>query len=316
MSKNSVFNELAGLITESRNPETFDIDIMSTEEIVRTISKEDGRVVPAVAKEIPYITEAVDIITNSFKDGGRLIYVGAGTSGRLGVLDAAECPPTFGSDPEMVQGIIAGGFDALVKAQEGSEDKYEEGVADLKEKHITAKDVVCGIAASQRTPYVKGALEEAKRLGAKTIAVICNPRESLQVDVDIAICPVPGPEVIMGSTRMKAATAQKMVLNMLTTTAMIKQGKVYENMMIDLQQNSQKLIERSKKIIMTTTGVEYDEAAELLQQANGHVKSAILMALTDLDSHQVKQLLEQNDGFIKKALLQWRDQSKTQPKQQ
>jgi N-acetylmuramic acid 6-phosphate etherase len=310
MSENSVFNELAGLITESRNPDTYGIDIMSTEEIVHTINKEDSRVVPAVAKEIPHIIKAVDIITNSFKSGGRLIYVGAGTSGRLGVLDAAECPPTFGSDPEMVQGIIAGGIDALVRAQEGSEDKYELGVTDLNAKKITTNDVVCGIAASQRTPYVKGALEEAKRRGAKTIAVICNPRDTLQVNVDVAICPVPGPEVIMGSTRMKAGSAQKMVLNMLTTSAMIKLGKVYENMMIDLQQNSQKLIERSKKIIMTTTGVDYENATELLDQARGHVKAAILMALTDLNLEHVQRLLERNDGFIKKALFEWRDQSK------
>jgi len=314
MSENSVFNELAGLITESRNPDTYGIDLMSTEEIVRTISNEDSRVVPSVAKEIPHIIRAVDIITNSFKNGGRLIYVGAGTSGRLGVLDAAECPPTFGSDPEMVQGIIAGGLDALVRAQEGSEDKYDLGVTDLSAKKITVKDVVCGIAASQRTPYVKGALEEARRRGAKTIAVICNPRETFEVDVDVAICPVPGPEVIMGSTRMKAGSAQKMVLNMLTTSAMIKLGKVYENMMIDLQQNSQKLIERSKKIIITTTGVDYKNASELLDQANGHVKSAILMALTDLDLEHVQRLLERNDGFIKKALLEWRGQSKQQPK--
>ena len=208
MAKNTVFQELAGLVTESRNPKSYDVDIMTTEEIVRLMNNEDHNVADAIAKEIPYIVKAVDVVANAFKNGGRLIYVGAGTSGRLGVLDASECPPTFGSDPEMVQGIIAGGFEALVRAQEGSEDNKEQGVKDLQDKQITSKDVVCGIAASQRTPYVIGALEEAKRHGAKTLFIICNPREVVQVDVDVAICPVPGPEVIMGSTRMKAGSTQ------------------------------------------------------------------------------------------------------------
>lgn len=307
MSENQVFRELATLVTESRNPESYDVDIMETEEIVRLINREDKKVAEAVEREIPYLVQAVDIIANAFKNNGRLIYVGAGTSGRLGVLDASECPPTFGSDPEMVQGIIAGGFEALIKAKEGSEDKYEQGAIDLLEKKITAADVVCGIAASQRTPYVQGALAEAKKHGAKTLFVICNPRETITIQVDVAICPVPGPEVLMGSTRMKAGSAQKMVLNILTTAAMIKQGKVFENMMIDLQQNSQKLIERSKKIIMTATDVSYGEADNLLKKSGGHVKSAILMALTDLDLPATKALLASNDGFIKKALIEWRD---------
>jgi len=305
MAENEVFRELATLVTESRNPDTFGIDIMSTEEIVRLINREDHKVPPAIEKEIPYIIQAVDIISTAFKHGGRLIYVGAGTSGRLGVLDAAECPPTFGSDPGMVQGIIAGGFSALTRAQEGSEDKYEQGCIDLKGKMITPKDVVCGIAASQRTPYVIGALEEAKKIGAKTIFIICNPREKVKVDVDVAICPVAGPEVIMGSTRMKAGSAQKMVLNILTTSSMIKLGKVFENMMIDLQQNSKKLIERSKKIIMIAADVTYEEAEFYLNSAKGHVKSAIIMAITKLDIGVVGVLLEKNEGFIKKALLEW-----------
>lgn len=310
MAENTVFQELAGLVTESRNPNTNDIDIMSTEEIVRLINQEDHNVAEAISKEIPYIVQAADIMAEAFKIGGRLIYVGAGTSGRLGVLDASECPPTFGSDPEMIQGIIAGGFEALVRAQEGSEDKKEQGIADLLEKKISSKDVVCGIAASQRTPYVIGALEEAKKLGAKTIFIICNPREVVQVDVDVAICPVSGPEVIMGSTRMKAGSAQKMVLNILTTTAMIKQGKIYKNMMIDLQQNSQKLIERSKKIIMLATDKNYKEASHYLAESNGHVKSAILMAITGVNLKTARTFLDDNDGFIKKALFQWRDELK------
>lgn len=305
MAENEVFRELATLVTESRNPDTFGIDIMSTEEIIRTINREDHKVPPAVEKEIPYLIKAVNIISAAFKMGGRLIYVGAGTSGRLGVLDAAECPPTFGINPEMVQGIIAGGYAALTRAQEGSEDKYEQGSIDLKEKNITSKDVVCGIAASQRTPYVIGALEEAKKCGAKTIFVICNPREKIKIDVDVAICPVAGPEIIMGSTRMKAGSSQKMVLNILTTASMIKLGKVFENMMIDLQQNSKKLVERSKKIIMIAADVSYEEAEHYLKMAKGHVKSAILMALTKLDLKTVGELLERNDGFIKKVLLEW-----------
>lgn len=313
MSESKVFEELSALITESRNPNTFGIDIMNTREIVQLINSEDKKVAEAVEKELPYLEQAVDIIAQAFKKGGRLIYVGAGTSGRLGVLDASECPPTFGSDPEMVQGIIAGGFEALMRAQEGSEDKVEQGAIDLREKEITSNDVVCGIAASQRTPYVKGALEEARKHGAKTLFVICNPRESVSVEVDVAICPVPGPEVVMGSTRMKAGSVQKMVLNILTTSSMIKLGKVYENMMIDLQQNSQKLIERSKKIIMIATDVDYAKAGLLLEQSKGHVKSAILMALTELDLEKVQSLLDKNKGFIKKALFEWKDDTGNKP---
>jgi N-acetylmuramic acid 6-phosphate etherase len=313
VSESKVFEELSALITESRNPNTFGIDIMNTREIVQLINSEDKKVAEAVEKELPYLEQAVDIIAQAFKKGGRLIYVGAGTSGRLGVLDASECPPTFGSDPEMVQGIIAGGFEALMRAQEGSEDKVEQGAIDLREKDITSNDVVCGIAASQRTPYVKGALEEARKHGAKTLFVICNPRESVSVEVDVAICPVPGPEVVMGSTRMKAGSVQKMVLNILTTSSMIKLGKVYENMMIDLQQNSQKLIERSKKIIMIATDVDYAKAGLLLEQSKGHVKSAILMALTELDLEKVQSLLDKNKGFIKKALFEWKDDTGNKP---
>ena len=311
MSENMVFKQLSSLVTESRNPDTYDIDVMETSDLVRLINREDKKVAEAVEKEIPYIVQAVDIISHAFKSNGRLIYVGAGTSGRLGVLDASECPPTFGSDPDMVQGIIAGGFEALIKAQEGSEDNLEQGAADLRKKNVTANDVVCGIAASQRTPYVQGALDHARKIGAKTIFVICNPRNTITIPVDVAICPVPGPEVIMGSTRMKAGTAQKMVLNILTTASMTKQGKIFENMMIDLQQNSQKLVERSKKIIMTITDVNYKDAEILLEQSGGHVKSAILMALTGLDLASVQALLKKNDGFIKKSLIEWRTSNAT-----
>jgi N-acetylmuramic acid 6-phosphate etherase len=300
-----IFTELSNLITESRNPDSFDIDLMTTEDIVRLINKEDHKVAPAVAQEIPYIIQAVELICEAFQHGGRLFYIGAGTSGRIGVLDAVECPPTFGSDPQVIQGIIAGGPASLVQAQEGSEDNSEQGAADMRGRGINANDVVCGLAASQRTPYVIGALLEAKKHGAKTIFVICNPRGEIKVQADILICPVPGPEVIMGSTRMKAGSAQKMVLNILTTAVMIKSGKVYENMMIDLQQNSKKLVERSKKIIMIATGVGYEQAQNYLKQAKGQVKSAILMAMTNLDFQTVEKMLVKNGGFIKKALNEW-----------
>lgn len=247
MSENKIFNELSMLVTESRNPNTFDLDELDTENILIKMNTEDKNVPLAVEKEIPYIKQAVDYVTDAFKKGGRLIYAGAGTSGRLGVLDAAECPPTFGVPNTMVVGLIAGGYDALHKAVEGYEDFEENGVKDVQEIHLSPKDVLCGIAASKRTPYVLGAIKEAKRIGAKTIAVVCNPREQVHFDVDVAICPVPGPEVVMGSTRLKAGSSQKMVLNMITTAAMIKIGKVYENMMIDLQLNNLKLVERSKK---------------------------------------------------------------------
>ena len=306
MSEKDLFKELSTLVTESRNPNSYDVDIMSVEETVRLFNAEDKKVAEAVEKEIKYIIQAVDIITEAFKNGGRLCYFGAGTSGRLGVLDAAECPPTFGIKPGMVAGRIAGGFEALHTAVEGFEDYEENGEKDVAELDIKEEDVVCGIAASRRTPYVVGAIKEAKRRGAKTITIVCNPREHLQYDVDVAICPVPGPEVIMGSTRLKAATAQKMVLNMITSVSMIRLGKVYENMMIDLQQNNLKLVERSKKIIMLAADVDYDRAAACLAEAGGHVKTAIFLALTNSDIQTAKRLIDKNQGFLKPALSDWR----------
>jgi N-acetylmuramic acid 6-phosphate etherase len=305
MTRNELFNELSMLITESRNPETNDIDILSTLEVVRIFNNEDKKVSLAVEKELPYIAEAVDIITRAFKEGGRLCYFGAGTSGRLGVLDAAECPPTFGIDSNMVVGRIAGGYEALITAVEGIEDYEEYGISDVTELEITSKDVVCGIAASRRTPYVIGAIKEAKNRGAKTITIVCNPRENLQYNVDVAICPVVGPEVIMGSTRLKAATAQKMVLNMLSSTSMIKLGKVYENMMIDLQQKNKKLVERSKKIIMMSANISYEEASNYLDLSKGHVKTAIFMAITKSSYENAIKMLAQKDGLLKIALTSW-----------
>jgi N-acetylmuramic acid 6-phosphate etherase len=297
-----LFEQLKNLITEKRNPNTMDIDSKSIKEVLRIINSEDKNVPFAVEKEIPYIKQAVEIIVQAFKNGGRLIYVGAGTSGRLGVLDASECPPTFGTDPEMIQGIIAGGYAALVRAQEGVEDKKEQGAIDLMNINFTAKDVACGIAASRRTPYVVGAIETARAIGAKTIYITCTPREEMNLDVDVAICPVVGPEVIMGSTRMKAGTAQKLVLNMLTTTAMIRLGKVYGNMMVDLQMNSRKLEERSKRTVMTVTGVNYETAEEVLIEAKGHVKTALVMILKRVDLEEAQRRLKLSDGFVRGAI--------------
>jgi len=297
-----VFDEIKNLVTESRNPGTMDIDSKSTEEILRLINAEDKKVPFIVEKEVPYIARAVDIVVEAFKGGGRLFYVGAGTSGRLGVLDAAECPPTYGTPPEMIQGVIAGGYKALWRSQEGAEDRKEDGARDLQQRGVTAKDVVCGIAASRRTPYVVGGVEWARSIGAKTIYICCNPREEMNIQVDVAICAVVGPEVVMGSTRMKAGTAQKLILNMITTTAMIRLGKVYENMMVDLQMTSKKLEERSKRVVMIVTGVDYETAERYLRQAGGHVKTALVMIKAGVDAEEARRRLEAAGGFVRKAI--------------
>lgn len=298
----NLFEELKNLVTEKRNPNTLDIDSKSIEEILRIINNEDKQVPYAVEKEIPYIKQAVEILVHAFKHGGRLIYVGAGTSGRLGVLDASECPPTFGTDPQMIQGIIAGGYAALIQAQEGAEDKKEQGAIDLMNLNFTSNDVACGIAASRRTPYVVGAIEKAREIGAKTIYITCTPREEMNLPVDVAICPVVGPEVIMGSTRMKSGTAQKLVLNMLTTTSMIRMGKVYGNMMVDLMMTSKKLEERSKRTVMMVTGVDYETAESVLRAAGGHVKTALVMILKGVSCDEAQRRLQQADGFVRGAL--------------
>ncbi len=298
----NLFEELKNLITEKRNPDTLDIDSKSIEEILRIINNEDKKVPFVVEKEIPYIKQAVEIIVDAFKNGGRLIYIGAGTSGRLGVLDASECPPTFGTDPKMVQGIIAGGRDALIRAQEGVEDRKEQGAIDLMNLNFTQKDVACGIAASRRTPYVVGAIEKAHEIGAKTIYITCTHRKDMNLDVDVAICPVVGPEVIMGSTRMKSGTAQKLVLNMLTTTSMIRLGKVYGNMMVDLQMTSKKLEERSKRTVMIVTGIDYETAEKVLIDAHGHVKTALVMILKGVDREEAQKRLKFTNGFVRGAI--------------
>jgi N-acetylmuramic acid 6-phosphate etherase len=300
---NTLFEELSGLPTEQRNPLSMNIDKSSVSEILKIINAEDKLVPIAVEKELPFITLAVEIIIHALKTGGRLLYFGAGTSGRLGVIDAAECPPTFGTPDDLICGFIAGGKAAMFKAQEGAEDREENGADDVLKANVTNKDVVCGIAASRRTPYVLGAIKKAKELGAKTLFITCNPRDDFNIkEVDVAICPYVGPEVIMGSTRMKSGTAQKLVLNMLTTASMIRLGKVYENMMIDLQMTNKKLVERSKKIVMTITGISYDEASTFLEKANGHVKTALVMIKAGVDAEEAKQKLIEADGFVRKAI--------------
>lgn len=297
-----IFDEIKDLVTETRNPRTMDIDAKDTAEILHLINQEDRLIPEIVAQEIPYLTQAVELVVAAFKNGGRLFYIGAGTSGRLGILDASECPPTYGTDPEMIQGIIAGGFKALVRSQEGAEDIRENGKADLREAGFNHKDVVFGIAASRRTPYVLGALEYAREIGAKTIYLTCNPREEITIPVDVALCPVVGPEVIMGSTRMKAGTATKLVLNMVTTTAMIRLGKVFGNMMVDLRMTSKKLEERSKRVVMMVAGTTYEEAAAVLEQAGGHVKTALVMVLANVSVEEARVRLEKANGFIRGAI--------------
>jgi N-acetylmuramic acid 6-phosphate etherase len=298
-----LFAEISKLHTEQRNKNSMDIDVRSTSEILKIINSEDKTVPLAVENELPYIEQAVELIVTALKSGGRLLYFGAGTSGRIGVVDAAECPPTFGTSPEVIQGFIAGGKEAMFRAQEGAEDLEENGAKAVIKAKVKSKDVVCGIAASRRTPYVIGAVKKAKELGAKTIYVTCNPRDEFNIkEADIAICPYVGPEVIMGSTRMKSGTAQKLVLNMLTTASMIRLGKVYENMMIDLQMTNKKLVERSKRIVMTITGVSYEKAADILKKADGRVKTALVMIKADVSATEARKRLKKTGGFVRKAI--------------
>ncbi len=298
----SLFEKLKTLTTEKRNSASRDIDSKGTIDIVKIINNEDKKVAFAVERELPYIAAAVDIVVEALTKGGRLFYAGAGTSGRIGVQDAAECPPTFGSDPEMIQGLIAGGKPALFKAQEGAEDHKANGSWDIMAHGINERDIVCALAASSRTPYIIGAVQKARGLGAKTILVTTNPRSQFNLDVDVAICPEVGPEVIMGSTRMKSGTAQKMVLNMITTAVMIKLGKVYENMMIDLQMTNKKLEERSKQIVMTITGVDYEKAEQVLKRADGHVKTAVVMIRANVNLKEARKRLGKSNGFVRGAI--------------
>lgn len=304
-----LFNQLKKLDTEQRNPATMGIDLADAREIARLINEEDKKVAFQVEQKLDEIAEAIECVKEALQKGGRLIYAGAGTSGRLGVLDAAECPPTFGSDPEQVVGLIAGGNAAMFVAQEGAEDHEKNGVDAMDEIKLNPPDVLCGIAASGRTPYVHGALKEARKRGCKTIFVTTVPASQIETEADILIDVPVGPEVIMGSTRMKSATAQKMVLNMITTGAMIRQGKVYENVMVDLMLTNNKLHERAKRIIMNFTDLNYEQAGKLLDKAGGHVKTALLMALGDLSKEEAQKLLKEHNGFIRKAFLSLNEKS-------
>lgn len=293
---------LAGLTTEAINPETFMIDECTTEQMVQLMNQQDALVPAAVAKEIPSIAKAVDILHHRLSNGGRMFYIGAGTSGRLGVLDASECPPTFGTDPSLVQGYIAGGDYALRNAVEGCEDDGEEGISLILNAGVTEKDAVVGISASGSAQFVIAALEKAKELGAATIGVCNNKGSKLEPVVDVCIAPVVGAEVIGGSTRLKAGTAQKLVLNMLTTCTMVKLGKTYNNLMVDLKASNIKLVDRSIRIIMQTTDVDATTAKAVLEQASMNCKLAIMMIKTGLDAKEAEEVLAQHQGRLKQAI--------------
>ncbi len=290
------------LITEQRNSSTLDIDCKSALEIVDIINTEDSNVINAVHSERLNISKTVDLIVNSFRKGGRLFYIGAGTSGRLGVLDASECPPTFGTDPELVIGIIAGGLDALTRSIEGAEDRHEDGEQAIIDNSITGNDIVVGIATGGTTPFVHGALAQADRVGASTVFLCCNPDTNPTTNVDVIIRPVTGPEVITGSTRMKAGTATKLILNTLTSASMIKIGKVYENLMVDLQAKNVKLKDRAERIIMTVTDLNRDAAEKLLKDAQGNVKAAIVMHKLQIDYDNASNKLNECEGSVRKVL--------------
>lgn len=298
----TVFDELSDLVTEESNPSAENLHRRSTIGLLRLISREDAAVADAVAHEIKHIACAVEMAIRTFKRKGRLFYIGAGTSGRLGVLDAAECPPTFGTDPEMIQGIVAGGYRSMIRSKEGAEDDVAAAVEDIKERKTKRGDLVIGITASRRTPYVLEGLREAKRRGAETVFICCNPRKNAPTEFDLAICPVVGPEIIAGSSRMKAGTAQKMVLNMITTAAMVRTGRVFGNRMVDLQATSEKLKERSKRVIMDVCGLNYEEAERLIKDSGGSVKTAIVMLKAGLDKRAAKARLRASEGFVHKAI--------------
>ncbi|WP_422768103.1 N-acetylmuramic acid 6-phosphate etherase [Photobacterium leiognathi subsp. mandapamensis] len=294
--------DLTQLVTESRNTASQNIDMLSTVDMLQVINNEDKKVAIAVEQVLPEIAQVVDAIAIAFQQGGRLIYAGAGTSGRLGILDASECPPTYGSKPEQVVGLIAGGHQAILKAVENAEDNREMGAQDLIDLNFTEKDVLVGIAASGRTPYVMGAMEYAKSQNAMVACISCNPQSPMAALADVAITPVVGAEVVTGSSRMKAGTAQKLVLNMLTTGAMIRVGKVYGNLMVDVEATNAKLVERQKNIVMQATECSREEAEQALTQCNGHCKTAIVMILAGVDAQTAADLLAKNNGFTRQAI--------------
>ncbi|MEH7436886.1 N-acetylmuramic acid 6-phosphate etherase [Neobacillus drentensis] len=293
---------LEHLTTEGRNEKTMHLDQMKAIDFLEVMNEEDMKVAYAVRQELPHIAKAVEMIVAAFKNGGRLIYMGAGTSGRIGLLDAVECPPTFNTSPNEVIGLIAGGENAFIKAVEGAEDSLELGVKDLKGIQLTNKDVLVGIAASGRTPYVLAGLEYAKNIGAKTVAISCNKESETGKIAEVAIEVVSGPEVLTGSTRLKAGTSQKLVCNMLSTASMVGIGKVYGNLMVDLQLTNEKLVERAKRIIMEATNCPYEIAEEFLAKADNKPKVAIIMILTNVSYDEAVNRLEAAEGFVRNAI--------------
>ena len=302
MSEQNLLKTLETMLSEQRNPNTLHIDALSPLEVVTLLNHEDKQVAFAVEKALPQIAQAVEHIVVAFQSGGRLVYMGAGTSGRLGVLDASECPPTFGVPSSMVVGLIAGGETALRNAVEGAEDNCEAGEQDLRHIHFSRKDVLVGIAASGRTPYVIGGLTYAKQLGATTVSLVSNPNAVMSEIADIAITTAVGPEALTGSSRLKSGTAQKMVLNMLTTAAMIRLGKCYQNLMVDVQATNQKLKARAIRIVMQATECDQLTAEQTLHTTNGNAKLAIMMLLSGLDKDQAEAVLTQNKGRLQDAL--------------
>lgn len=294
--------ELSKLTTEQRNNTSMTMDQMSTMEILKTINNEDKKVAYAVENVLPQVNQAIEKISIALKQGGRLFYAGAGTSGRLGIIDASECPPTFMTTPEMVQTVMAGGTQAFFQAIEGSEDNESQGVQDIKEKFLTSKDAVVGITASGRTPYPIGALKYAREIGAYAVSLSCNPQSVISQYADTAIEVVVGPEVLTGSTRMKAATAHKMILNMISTTTMVKLGKVHENLMVDVHASNYKLLERAKRTLMEITGVSYDEAERTLTLTNQEVKPAIVMIKGGVTYEDARNAIDRSNGFVRDAI--------------
>lgn len=293
---------LDNLLTEARNPQTMELDSMTPLEIVTAMNREDARVPESIRPQLPNIAQCVAWATEAIRSGGRLIYMGAGTSGRLGVLDAVECPPTFGVSPDVVVGLIAGGEGAFVKAVEGAEDSRELGKADLEAIGLTPKDLVVGIAASGRTPYVLGGLAYANSLGCKTAAISCNPGSALGKEARLAIEVAPGPECLTGSTRLKAGTAQKLILNMISTATMVGCGKAYSNLMVDVMQTNEKLVIRAQNIVMEATGVSRDSAKEAIALAGGSCKLAVTMILADCTVEEAKERLERCGGSVRQAI--------------
>lgn len=293
--------ETGDLLTEKINPNTLDIDSKSTNSIVDTIISEDNVINGAISAQKENISKAVDYICETLGNGGRLYFAGAGTSGRLGVIEAAECPPTFGTDPEMIQAIIAGGPKAITRSIEGAEDSTEDSVNELKERVFSNNDILVGIAASSSTPYVQSAIGYAKNIGAKTVLITCNPLKNILPDITITL--LTGPEVVVGSTRLKAGTATKMVLNILTTASMIRLGKTYCNLMVDVQPKSSKLRDRAIRIVIELCGTDSEKARETLEISNWNVKASVLMIKKNMDLDDALSLLEESEGFLKKALL-------------